>query len=167
MISTSGSGRLLHPVGQFEQSVFVFLGVEVRLQRRRGRAQHHHCIRHLGPHHRHVARVIARHLFLLIRRILLLVHDHQRQIGDRREHRRARAHHHASVPALDAMPLLGALLVGQAPSAGSQLRLRRVDAGQPRPPESARSQGPAGWPNAQPQAPTASLRDKSPSCPIP
>ena len=92
----------------------MFLGVEVRLQRRRGRTQDHNRIRHLRAHHRDIARVIARHFFLLVRRILLFVHNHQRQIRDRREHCRARADHHARLSALDAMPLLGALLVGQA-----------------------------------------------------
>ena len=104
---------LLHPIRQFEQRVLVLLRVEIGFERRRSRAQHHHRPSHLRPHHRHIARVISRRLFLLVRRILLLIHDHQRQIRNRSEHRRARAHYHARLSALDAMPLLRPLLIRQ------------------------------------------------------
>jgi len=106
-------GPLFHSVGQFEQLVFALLGVEVRLQRRCGRSQHYGCVRHFGPHHRHISGVIARHFLLLVRGVLLLVHDDQGQIRDRSEHAGTRAYHHASVSPLNAMPLLRSFLVGQ------------------------------------------------------
>ena len=90
-----------------------FLRVEIGFERRRGRAQHDDGIRHLGAHHGNVAGVIARRLFLLVRRVVLFVDDDERKIGDRGEDRRARADDHARFAALDAMPLLGAFAVGE------------------------------------------------------
>ena len=108
-----GQRALLHAVGQFDQRVLVLLRVEIGLERRRGRAQHDDGIRHLGAHHGDVARVIARRFFLLVGGVVFFVDDDQRQIGDRSEYRRARAHDHARFAALDAVPLLGAFLVGE------------------------------------------------------
>ena len=104
---------LLHAVGQLDQRVLIFLRVEIRFQRWRRRAQNHDGIRHLGAHHGDVAGMVARRLFLLVGRIVLLVDDDQREIGNRREDRRARADDHARFAALDAMPLLGAFFVGK------------------------------------------------------
>ena len=81
----------LHAIRQLDQRILVFLGVEVRLQRGRGRSEHDNRARHLSPHHRHIARMIARRLFLFIRGILLFIDDDERQIADRREHRRPRS----------------------------------------------------------------------------
>ena len=103
----------LHAVGQLHQRIFVFLRVVVRLERWRGRAQHHDRSRHLRPHHRHIARVIARRFFLLVRRILLLVDNDERKIADRREHRRPRSRHHPRLAAPYAMPLLRPLRIRQ------------------------------------------------------
>ena len=103
----------LHPVGQFEQCVFILLRIEVGLQRRRSRPQHHHGVRHLGAHNGYVARMISRRFFLLVRGILFLVHNHQRQVGDRSEHCRPCAHYHACLAALDAVPLFGPFSVGK------------------------------------------------------
>ena len=108
-----GQRTLLHAIGQFDQRIFIFLRVEIRLQRRRGRAQHDDGIRHLGAHHGNIAGVIARRFFLLVGGVVLFVDDDEREIGDRRKDRRARAHDHARFAALDAVPLLGALAVGQ------------------------------------------------------
>ena len=104
---------LLHAVGQLDQRVFIFLRVEIRFQRWRGRTQNHGGIRHLGAHHGNIAGVIARRLLLLVGGIMFFVDDDQREIGNRREDGRASADDHARVPALDAMPLLRALLVGE------------------------------------------------------
>ncbi len=104
---------LLHAVGQLDQRILILLGVEIRFQRRRGRTEHDDGIRHLGAHHGDVAGVVARRFFLLVRGIVFFVDDDQREIGDRGEDRGARADDHARVAALDAMPLLGALLVGE------------------------------------------------------
>ncbi len=72
---------LLHAVGQFQQRVFVFLRVVIRLERRRGRAEDDDRAGHFRAHHGHVARMVARRFFLFVRRILLLIHNQQRQIG--------------------------------------------------------------------------------------
>ncbi len=108
-----GKRTLFDAIGEFDERVFVFLRVEVGLQRRRGRAQHDDGVRHLGAHHGDVAGVVARGFFLLVGRVVFLVDDDQREIGDRREDCGPRADDHARVSALDAVPLLGALAVGE------------------------------------------------------
>ena len=108
-----GQRPLLDALGQFHQPVLALLRVVIGLERRRGRAQHHHGIRHLGAHHRHIARVVARRLFLLVGVVVLLVDHDQRQVGHRRKHRRARAYHNVALAVADALPLLGALVVGE------------------------------------------------------
>ena len=45
--------------------------------------------------------MITWRLFLLVGGILLLIHDHQRQIRNRREHCRPRAHHHTCIATFD------------------------------------------------------------------
>jgi hypothetical protein len=106
-----GQRTLLHAVGQLDQRVFIFLRVEIRFQRGRRRTQDHDCIRHLGAHHGNVAGVVARRLLLLVGGIVFFVDDDQREIGNRGEDRGTRAHDHASLAALDAMPLLRALFI--------------------------------------------------------
>ena len=73
----------------------------------------HDRSRHFCPHHRDIAGVIARRLFLLVRRILLLVDNDERQIADRREHRRPRPADHPRLAATYAMPLLRPLRIRQ------------------------------------------------------
>ena len=53
----------------------------------------------LGPQHRQVASGVAQPVLLLERGIVLLVHDDQAQLGQRREHREARADHDPRPPA--------------------------------------------------------------------
>ena len=60
-----------------------------------------------------VAAVIPRRLFLLETVFLLLVHDHQAEIFERREHRGARAHHHARQAISNAPPLTRTFHVAQ------------------------------------------------------
>ena len=55
--------------------------------------------------------MITWRLFLLVRRVLLFIHNDQRQIGHGREHGRARADHNPRLSAFDAMPLLGPFLI--------------------------------------------------------
>ena len=95
------------------QRVLVLFRVVVGLERGRRRAQHDHRVRHLGPHHRYIAGVVARSFFLFVGGILFLVDDDKSQVADRSEDRRTRADHHARISAFDAMPLLGALLIRQ------------------------------------------------------
>jgi hypothetical protein len=66
-----------------------------RLQRGRGRAEHHHGASAVGAQDGHVARVVAHALVLLEGAVVLLVHHHQPEVGHRREQRRARADGHA------------------------------------------------------------------------
>ena len=57
--------------------------------------------------------MVARSLLLLVGVVLLLVDDDERQVPDRSEHRRARSHRDARFAAADAVPLLGALVIGE------------------------------------------------------
>ena len=68
----------------------------------------------LAAHDRHIAPVIARRLVLLVRGVVLLIHDDEAGIGERRKHRRARADHDVDVAAADAVPLIVALAIGEA-----------------------------------------------------
>ena len=44
---------------------------------------------------------------------MLFVDDDERQVGHRREYRRARAYHNVGLAVADALPLLGALVIAQ------------------------------------------------------
>ena len=67
-----------------------------------------------AAHDRHVAPVVARRLLLLERRIVLFVDDDQPEFVERRKHGRARADDDRHLAPADAIPLIGALAVGQA-----------------------------------------------------
>ena len=71
------------------------------------------ALAHLGAHHRHVAGVVARHFFLLVGVVVLLIHHDERQVGHRREHGRACSYHNVGFAIADALPLLGALVVAE------------------------------------------------------
>ena len=58
----------------------------------------------LGPHDGHVPAVVARRLVLLVRGVVLLVHDQDAQAGQRREDGRARPHDDVGAAAPDAAP---------------------------------------------------------------
>ena len=58
--------------------------------------------------------MIARRLLLFVRPILFFVDNQQREIGDRCKHRRPRSDHDTRIATLDPVPLLGALVIGQA-----------------------------------------------------
>src|ERR1039457_479372 len=79
-------------------------------KRRRGRAQHHHRAFQLGPHHGHVAGVVARRLLLLVTLVVLLIHQNQTQIGRGGKDGRAGADDDGRFAAADAAPLVAALL---------------------------------------------------------
>ena len=108
-----GQRTLLHAIGEFDQRVFVFLGVVIRLERGCGGPEHDNGVRHLGAHDGDIAGVVARRFLLLVGRVVLFIDDDQREVGDRSENGGARADDHASFSALDAMPLLGAFAVGK------------------------------------------------------
>ena len=108
-----GQRALFYAIGQFDQRIFIFLCVEIRLQRGRGRTQHDDRVRHLGAHYGNIAGVVARRFFLLVGGVVLFVDDDQCEIGDRGKDCGARADDHAGVSTFDAVPLLGAFAVGE------------------------------------------------------
>ena len=74
-----GQRALVHALRHLDQRVAATLGVVPALERRRGRTQHHGRFGELGSHHGDIARVVARILFLLVGRIVLLVDDDEAQ----------------------------------------------------------------------------------------
>ena len=76
-----------------ERGVAVALasGVLQRLQGRRGAAEHDRNGKQPGALDGHVARRVAQAVLLLEGCVVLFVDDHHAQVGERREHRRARA----------------------------------------------------------------------------
>ena len=75
--STRGIGRSSTRAGSSEMPVAAAAGVLQRLQRRRGRAEHHRGPGLLAAHHRQVARLVAELLVLLERGVVLLVDDEE------------------------------------------------------------------------------------------
>ena len=112
-ISTSGSGRCSMRSASSISLYRALRGVVVGLERGRGRAQHRHGVAHLGAHHGHIAGVVARRFILLVGVVVLLIDHDQRQVGHRREHGRTRTYHNVGLAIADALPLLGALVVGE------------------------------------------------------
>jgi hypothetical protein len=103
--------RAVHDaVAHLDARVFALRGVLPAFQRRRGRAQHHHRAFQLGPHHGHVAGVVARRLLLLVTLVVLLIHQDQTQIGRGGKDGRAGADDDGRVSAANAPPLVAALL---------------------------------------------------------
>ena len=113
MISTSGRGRCFNAIGQFDERVLALLRVEIGFERRCRRTQDNHRIGHLGPHDSYVAGVVTGRFFLFVGGVLLFINNDQCQIGHWGENSRARTDDHARIAALDAMPLLGTLFVGE------------------------------------------------------
>jgi hypothetical protein len=107
--STMGMGRSSMRPGNSSSVYLPRSGVVAAFQAGRGRTQHHARAGRLRPHHGHIAPVVARRLFLLVAAVVLFVHHDQAQVAHRREHARARPHHHRGRAGADAPPLLGAL----------------------------------------------------------
>ena len=126
MISTSGNGRCSTRSGSSSSAYLFFLALKYDSSEGVAEPEHDDGVRHLGAHHGHIARMVARRFFLLVGGVLLFIHDDQGKISDRGEHRRARTDHHAGFSALDAMPLLGAFFVGERRNAGWPLRPRTL-----------------------------------------
>src|SRR5581483_5629210 len=116
-----GQGAVLYAVGELEKSVLVLSCIEIRFQGRSGGAEHDDRIGHLGAHDGDIAGMIARHFLLLVGGVLLLVDDDEREVTDGRENGGARADHDAGFPLANAVPLLGALSVGESGMEDSNL----------------------------------------------
>ena len=113
--------------------------VVVGLHRRRRRAEHDQRAGALRAHDRHVAAVVARALFLLVRAVVLLVDDDQAEPVERREDRRTGADDDLDVAAPDPLPLIVALAVGEAAVLDRRRDRRRPGGTARRPPASGRS----------------------------
>ncbi len=96
-------------------------GVAHRLHRRRRGSEDDRRAGQPPQLERGVARLEARRAVALVGRVVLLVHDDQADVGERREQRRPGAHHEVDVARPDPAPLVGALALAEA----------RVDQGDP------------------------------------
>ena len=98
------------PVGALrqpdERPVLPFVAVVQMLDARRGRAQHQRAA--TAAHHplRHLARVIARSLVLLVRAFVRFVHHDKADVRKRREKRAASAHDHPCTASPYDVPLV-------------------------------------------------------------
>ena len=90
--SIVGRGRLATPSVHAQQvHTGPVLCIVPALKRWRRRAKHHRHAQQLGPHHRDVARVVARRLLLLVAAVVFFIHDDQPRLAHRGKHRRSRA----------------------------------------------------------------------------
>ena len=110
----------VHARRQPQQPVLAPRGVGQRLEAGGGRAQHDRDAEQLGAAHGDVAPVVAQHLALLVGGLVLLVHDDELEVRQRREHRRARAHHHVERAAAGQLPVAP-------PLAHRQVRVEQAD----------------------------------------
>ena len=80
---------------------------------RGGAAEQHGRLLAVAAQDGHVARMVARCLVLLVGILVLLVHDDDAQVFERRKNRAARADDDPRGPAVDLVPLVVALAVGK------------------------------------------------------
>ena len=106
-------GAILDARVEAQQLVFSGARVMEAFERGRRRCQQRHRAFPLRANHRDVAAVVARRFLLLVAGLLLFVHDDQADIFERREDRRARAHHHARFAIAHAPPFPRALGIRQ------------------------------------------------------
>ena len=85
----SAVGIAMH---QVHQTKLLLLGIVITLQRRRGSAHQHFALVNLCQHHRSVPGMIAwSRVNLLVRTVVLLIHNNQTQILIRQQQSRAGA----------------------------------------------------------------------------
>ena len=101
---------VLDAVVHLDARVFALHGVLPAFERGRRRAKNHDCAGELGAHYGHVASVVAWCLLLLVALVVLFVDEDEAKIRHRRKDCRSRADNDGSLAAMDAPPLLGALL---------------------------------------------------------
>ena len=86
-----GQRRLAEARGEREPAIASGLGVEPRLERRRGGGEHDRRLLEPRAHDRHVARVVDDAVLLLVGAVVLLVDDDEAEVGERQEQSRTRA----------------------------------------------------------------------------
>jgi hypothetical protein len=97
------AARQRHPL------VTAACDIDHGFERGRRRYQHDRDVRQRGAQYRHVARLVADPLFLLVGRIVLLIDDDQSEIGERQEQGRTGADHDRRPPGGDRPPGVAAL----------------------------------------------------------
>ena len=104
---------VIDPVVQADEPVFSSLGIVPALEARGRAAEEHGRLLAVAAQDGHVAGMVARCLVLLIGILVLLVHDDDAQVFERRKNRAARADDDPRGPAVDLVPFVVALAVGE------------------------------------------------------
>jgi hypothetical protein len=125
------------PPGQGEIAVPAFPGPEIGAHRRGGGHQGHRRTGQLPPVEGHVPGLVGEAPFVLVGRVVFLVHHDEAEARQGRKHRGAGPHRHLGLPRGQAPPLIQALAVGQAavqqghppPEAPAELHGHRVGEG--------------------------------------
>ena len=121
---------LVVPLRQLQQVIVPLPCAVIRLHRGCGGAEKQPCALQRTAVFRHIAGVVARGVFRLVRPLLLLVHDDKPQLFQRREHRRAGAQHDMCLAAAQPLELVVPLRHPQ--SAVEQRHLMPEIGGEPR-----------------------------------
>ena len=123
--------RVVNALGQLRECVAIARGVVPGFQRGCGGAQHNRHATLARPHHRQIARGVAKAVALFKRRIVFLVDNNQPQFRQRCKHCQPRAQHDTRGPRLRSDPVLEPfafvqpavqtddLRIGKAPAHGS------------------------------------------------
>ena len=99
-----GKVLVAEPLGQMHAGVAAASGVDLGLDRRCRRYQHDRDVRSARAHHRHVAGMVARAVFLLVGGVVLLIDHDQPEIAVRQKQRRAGADDDAHLARGDRAP---------------------------------------------------------------
>src|SRR5215211_737540 len=105
--------RLPDTVGQREQRVFAALRVDPTFQTRRRTPEYDDGSFRARTNDRHLARVVARRLTLLVARLVFLIDDDGAEVGERSEDRGARANRDPFAALLEREPFVVSLAVAQ------------------------------------------------------
>ena len=98
---------------RLEQVVFAGARIFEGLEARRGAAEEAGAAFELGAHHGEVARVVARGFLLLVGRFVLLIHDDEAEVLQRREDGAARADDDVGAAFADLVPFVVPFAVGE------------------------------------------------------
>ncbi len=78
MRSSSSAG--CYPLGELQQMVVAVASRLIAFECRRGASQDHHACRKLSQPDRHISRMVAHTFGVLVRAVVLLVHDNQAEL---------------------------------------------------------------------------------------
>ena len=123
------SHSIIDPVVQADEPVFSRQGVGPALEARRGAAEKHGRLLAMPAQDGHVPRMVARRFVLLVGILVLLIHNDDAEVFERGKNRAAGADDDPGCPAVDLVPLVVALAVGEVAVQDGDLLLHVREAG--------------------------------------